>query len=130
MSLRSEIEKTLGQFASTKNPPIPVALENKKFVKPSSGYYLEVFFLDSIPVNSEISATGIRTTGKFQINCYGPLGVGMGAIENLSQQVVNLYPVVPKIGTVSIEKPLSAGQGIVVENFMCIPVTGNYRVEQ
>lgn len=130
MSLRSEIETKLAAFAASQTPPIPVAYENKKFTKPSDGFYMEVVFLNSKPISNNLSASGVRMYGKFQISCYGKLGVGMSSIEALAQSIVDLYPVIPKTGTVSIEQPLSAGQGIVVDNFICIPITGNYRVEQ
>ncbi len=130
MTIRSEIESKLAGFANTQIPPIPVALENRKFTKPTTGYYFEVVLLDSLPMNANLGALSTRLWGKFQINLYGPLGGGTGEIETLAHQVVNLYPVIPKIGIVSIEKPLNAGQGIVVDNFYCVPITGSYRVEQ
>jgi hypothetical protein len=65
----------------------------------------------------------------FQINCYAPLGGGMATVEGLAQQIIDLYPVLPKTGMVSIEAPLSASTGIPVDGFMCVPVTGRYRVE-
>lgn len=129
MTIRSEIESRLRAFASVQVPPIPIAVENRKFDKPTSGYYFEVTILDSTPMNANLAANSTRLWGKFQISCYGPLGEGMGAIEKLAQQVVELYPVIPKIGIVSIEKPLSAGQGIIVDNFVCVPITGSYRAE-
>lgn len=130
MGLRSEIESRLASFAAAQVPPIPIALENRKFTKPSGGYYLEVHFLNSTPISNNLSASGVRLYGFFQISCYGPLAEGTGAIEDLAQKIVDLYPVIPKVGTVSIEKPLSTAQGFPMDNFFCIPITGKFRVEQ
>ncbi len=130
MSLRSEIESRLASFAAAQTPPIPISLENRKFSKPSEGYYLSVVFLDSTPISNNLSASGVRLYGLFQISCYGPLGVGTGEIEDLAQKIVDIYPVIPKVGTVSIEKPLSIAQGFPMDNFFCVPITGKYRVEQ
>lgn len=129
MTIRTEIETRLATFAAAQAPPIPVAYENQKFIKPATGSYLEIFFLDTTDRNRNLSAE-IRTFGKFQISCYGQIGTGMKDLEELVQQVKNLYPVLPKTGTVSIEQPLSSSQSLVVDNFVCVPVTGSYRVEQ
>lgn len=126
MTIRSEIESRLAAFAKTKN--IPVAYENVSFTKPTDGPYLEVFLLDTAARSRNLSADK-RVTGMFQVNCYAPIGKGMAAIEALVDGVINTYPVLPKEGTVSIEAPLSASQGMPVDGFMCVPVTGRYRVE-
>ena len=106
-----------------------MAYENVSFTKPTTGCYLEVYMLDSASTNRDVSAVKIRVRGLFQINCYAPLGTGMAVVEALADAVTDLYPVLPKVGTVSIEAPLSASSGIVDEAFMCIPVTGRYRAE-
>lgn len=129
MTIRSEIESRLGTWASAQTPKIPVALENVDFTKPITGGYVEVVMLDSAVKNRGVAATGQRITGMFQINVFMPLGSGMGAIDALADTIVDLYPVLPKIGTVSIEQPLSGSSAFIVEDFMCLPLTGRYRVE-
>lgn len=128
MSTRSEIETRLTAWASAQSPPVPVAYENVDFDKPNTGGYVELFMLDNATRNRNLSAQQ-RTTGMFQINVYMPLNEGMGDLEDRVDAIAALYPVVPKFGTVSIEQPLSGSAGFVSENFMCIPMTGRYRVE-
>ena len=128
MSIRSELETKLVLFAASASPPIPVARENLKFIQPSTGFYLTFHMLGDSNKNRNISASS-RITGRFQITCYGELGVGLGALESLADRIVNIYPVLPKIGIVSIEEALNVGQSLIEDNFVCIPITGKYRVE-
>ncbi len=129
MSVRSEIENKLVIFAAEQQPPIPIAFEGVDFTKPIDGKYLELFMLANVSINKNVSASGKRTTGMFQINCYTPVGFGMAEVEALRDAVIELYPVVPKIGIVSIEAPLNSAMGFEVDTSICIPVTGKYRVE-
>lgn len=123
MSIRSEIETKLATLG------VPIAYQNAPFTKPKTGLWVEVFLLDAIRSSRNVAAQGSRIMGKFIVNCYGQLGTGMASLESLVEQVINLFPVVPKTGTVSIEAPLSASSSIIVESFICVPVTGTYRVE-
>lgn len=131
MSIRSELESRLDQFASVQNPPIPVAVEGRSFTKPTSGSYLEIVLLRKAAVNRNLAAIDQTITGKAQINVYMMIqaGSGMGQIETLVEKVKNLYPVIPKTGIVSIEKPCDQGDSYIVDNFTCIPLTVCYRVE-
>lgn len=129
MSIRSEIESKLLQFAASQVPPLPVSYEGVEFVKPSTGGYLEIKMMDVARSSRNVAADGVRTYGMFQIDCYLPSGRGMGPLEALRDAIFNLYPVVPKMDLVSIEAPLSATKGYVVDNFVCTHVTGQYRSE-
>ena len=128
MTIRSEIETRLATWAAAQTPKVPVAYENVDFSKPKTGGYVEIYMLDSAIKNRNLVA-GQRITGKFQINVYMPLGSGMGDIEARADAIAALYPVLPKIGTVSMEQPLDGRAAFIVEDFMCIPMTGRYRVE-
>lgn len=129
MSTRSEIETRVATWAAAQSPPIPVAYENIKFVKPLSGCYLEIYLLGDNTKSRDLTAERQRTTGMFQVSCYAPLNTGMAKVESLAASIVALFPVIPKTGTVSIETPLSGSAGYVDDTFICIPVTGRYRVE-
>jgi len=129
MSARSEIETRVLTWAEAQVPPIPVSIENTNFVKPTSGKYLEVFLLGDNNINPNLAADRIRTYGILQINCYAPAGKGMGEVEALSNNMVALFPVLPKTGTVSIEAPLSMSGSSVIDGCVFIPVRGNYRIE-
>lgn len=128
MSIRSEIEAKLAVYASTQIPAIPVAYENVEFVKPANGKYLEIFFMDQARRSRNLR-TDVRVSGMFQINCYCKSSLGMAAVEALRDDIMALYPVLPKMNSVSIEAPLSATAGYNVDACICISVTGQYRVE-
>lgn len=129
MSTRSEIETRLNDWAKAQTPPIPVAFQNVKFTKPTTGPYLEIIMLADNNINPNVSADSVRTIGMFQINCYAPVGTGMAQVESLANSVVGLYPVLPKTGTVSIEAPLNTNGSYVEDTFVCIPVRARYRIE-
>jgi hypothetical protein len=129
MSTRSEIEARVITWANAQVPPIPVALEGKSFPKPVTGPWLEVFLLGANNVNRNVAAEGTRTYGMFQINCYAQAGKGMGEVEALRDNMVALFPVLPKTGTVSIEAPLSWSGSDVIDGYAFVPVRGNYRTE-
>jgi len=76
MTIRSEIESKLADFASTQN--IPVAYENIDFERPTDGPYLEVFLLGKASKLRNVAAEGKRVTGMFQVNCYAAVVDGMG----------------------------------------------------
>lgn len=129
MSIRTEIEKKLATFAAAQVPPIPVAYENVEFIKPATGRYLRIMFLDSASVSRNVAASGKRTTGMFQIDVCAPLGKGMKELEALRDAVVDLYPVVPKLETVSVEQPLSWSGSDTDDTHIIVPLTGQYRTE-
>jgi hypothetical protein len=79
--------------------------------------------------NRDVSAAGTRTYGMFQMNCYAPANKGMAQVEALAQSMVDLFPVLPKTGTVSIEAPLNTAGSYVDDNFVCVPVRARYRIE-
>jgi hypothetical protein len=129
MTVRSEIETRLNDWAKAQVPPIPVAFQNVKFTKPLSGSYLELYFLGDNSMNRDLAASGVRTYGMFQVNCFAPVNTGMAQVEALAQSVKDLFPVLPKTGTVSIESPPNASGSYEADTFVCVPVRVSYRVE-
>jgi len=127
MTVRSEVEGKLAQYAATKG--IPVAYENVSFTKPTSGNWIEIYFLSNNSVLPELSASRRREYGMIQINVYGKPGVGMGAITTQVNEVVALFPVVPKAGVTSIEAPPSVGRAMQDGEFIFVPITVQYRAE-
>lgn len=104
MSIRSEIEARLLAWAAAQSPQIPVALENVAFTKPSVAY-VQIFFLDPFTIHPDVACERERETGVFQVDVCVPQGTGTAAGEMLAKSVQALYPVLPKRGTVSIERP-------------------------
>lgn len=131
MSIRSEIESKLYAWAKSQAPPIPVAFENVAFSKPLTGAWLEIFFLNSVITNPTVDAERETERGIFQINCCTPQGVGLKDMSTLVASVSQLFPVVPKAGTVSIERPPQQARAIVrSDGFLVTPISVSYRQER
>ena len=128
MSIRSEIEIKVANWAATQTPPITVAYEGVPFVRDKSPY-VEVIFLDSNAVNPSIDAVRRRTRGVVQINVCVLDGHGSKDVDALSEAIVNLFPVVPKTGTVSIEQTPSESQALLDGIWRIVPVMIKYRYE-
>lgn len=133
MTIRSELEKRLILWSNAQVPPITVALENVSFTKPPSdtGKYFEIFFLPTATINPNVSATREREYGILQINICVPQNNGSRMGDELAASVKALFPVLPKTGTVSIERPPNISQGIPREDgFWVVPISISYRQER
>lgn len=128
--IRAELETRLKTWADAQTPKVPIAFENVAFTKPSSGVYLQAFLLPNSTLNKELSAQRKTHMGLFQVNCWAPSGKGMGEVEALSQSIVNLFPVLPKSGAVSVEQTPTAAKPLLDESgWVVVPVTIKYRME-
>lgn len=127
--IRVAIETRLKGFTDSQVPPIPVAWEGVPFTPPVSGFYIQAFFLPSTTINPNVGAIRRRETGGYQINIYAKDGVGSNAIEALSDQIVNLFPVFPKFDAVSIEQTPSVQVAFVEKDWRVIPIRMKYRYE-
>jgi hypothetical protein len=125
MTVRKEIEMRLADFAATNK--LPLAYENANFTKPA-GEWLEIIFLTPNKLHRSVAA-GVREEGMFQVNVFTRLGIGSGRSSELVEQVSALFPVLPKVGLVSIEQPPNAARGFPDENHWCVPITVRYRAE-
>jgi hypothetical protein len=127
----SYFETRLNTWAAAQSPVIPVAWEGQGFAKPASDLWLEPFLIPNETMNYEVS--GVRKThlGLFHVNCWGKTGEGMGKVRRLAQSVVDLFPLVPKVGLVSIESTPTASRPIESDpsGWVGIPVLIKYRYE-
>lgn len=131
MSIRSEIETKLTVWAATQS--LTISYENVPFIKPISGSYLEIYFLDSVVLNPDVSAAREREIGSVQINVCTKQNPAKGvkAGEDIAAGIKALFPVLPKTATLSIEKPLQTHRGIDRDDgFRVIPTTLWYRAER
>lgn len=130
MTTRQEIETKVAAFAAAQNPPLAVAYENVPFTRPTGAPWLEVVIASAGTITSTVDALGTRERGTIGVNVYIPTGQGVGKADAIAAQVIKIFPVIPKVGTVSIEDAGNTGQfKISSDGWGCIPVTFPYRVE-
>lgn len=128
--IRAELETRLKTWADAQSPQIPIAFQNVAFTKPANGPYLEPFLMPNATLNRTVDGKRKTYIGLFQINCWAQSGTGMGAVEALAQSVVNLFPMLPKTGAVSIEKTPEAAHPLPDDTgWVIVPVTVEYRME-
>lgn len=127
---RQELEARLATFAAAQVPSIPVSYESVPFTRPTSGMWLECFFVSGPTVIATLDATTNRERGIWAVNCWIQSGTGVGKLDTLAAQVVAIFKVIPKVGSVSIEQPGSKGKiNITNDGWCCLPITFPYRVE-
>jgi hypothetical protein len=128
--IRAELETRLKAWADAQVPLIPVAFENVPFTKPSDGVFLEPLLIPLPTADREVTGTSKRFTGLFRVNCWARSGRGMGQVEKLAQNVISLFPLLPKRGSVSIEStPYSDNSVQDGTGWVVVPVTIKYRME-
>ena len=126
-TLRKEIEDKVAAWAATKS--IPIAYENVTFVKPSTTF-IELYIIPATTVNPTVAAKRATLYGMIQFNIYCKSGEGSKKSEDLAQELIDLFPVVPKIGTVSIEQTGSIMNPLYDSQWRVLPVRIRYRQEQ
>lgn len=129
MSIRSELEGRLKSWADSQLPKIPIAFEGFALNKPSSGLFLQPFLLPAMTQNPTVDANRTRELGIFHVNCWGLDGQGLGRVDDLANEIIKLFPVLPKVGTVSIERTPSKHQPMYDSGWVIIPVVVYYRKE-
>jgi hypothetical protein len=131
MSVRTEVETKLATWAAAQTPVVPVSYENVPFTKPTATAWLQIFFLDAITVNPDVAASGERETGIFQINVCTPENKGTKERDALVTAMKGLFPVLPKTGTVSFERPPTVSNGYNrTDGFFVTPMSFSYRQER
>ena len=126
-TLRKEIEDKVAAWAATKS--IPIAYENVTFVKPSTTF-IELYIIPATTVNPTVAAKRATNYGMIQFNIYCKSGEGTKKSEDLAQELIDLFPVVPKVGTVSIEQTGSIMNPLCDSQWRVLPVRIRYRQEQ
>lgn len=131
MNIRQEVEKTLLAYASAKIPKIPVAFEAVPFTKPSTGNWLELMFLEPVVINPTVDVLRTRKYGIIQINCCVPDGQGMKALDQLTEEIVALFPVhdKTKFHTFTVEQTPKISSSFPDDKFRVAVVRVKYRQE-
>ena len=130
MTTRQEIEQRVAAFAAAQSPPLTVSYENVPFTRPVNTPWLEVYIMSAGTIAVTTDASRNRERGTICVNVWIPSGQGVGKADALAAQIVSLFKVVPKIGTVSIEQPVNTGKFTITnDGWGCIPCSCPYRVE-
>lgn len=125
--VRAALETRLATWASTQS--LPIAYQNVGFTKPN-GPWLEAILIPNLTMNKEITGTRKTMLGFFQVNVWTPQGQGTGQAEAIAQGIVDLFPMVPKFGSVSIESTPSVERTHPDEDGWAVtPVLITYRYE-
>lgn len=127
-TLRNEVETKLRTWAESKSPVIQVAYENVSFTKPTTTF-VEVYISPAATVNPTVNAKRATQYGIIQINIYCKAGEGTKKSEDLAQELIELFPVIPKSGTVSIEQTGSIMAPLYDAQWRVLPVRFQYRQE-
>jgi hypothetical protein len=129
--IRAILEGRLKTWADAQTPKVLFAPENIGFTKPDDGtLYVEPILIPNVTMNNEVSGARKTLLGLFQVNCWAPKGSGMRPGETLAQSVIDLFPLVPKFGPVSIESTPHADPPIKDDaNWVIVPVLVKYRYE-
>jgi hypothetical protein len=128
--VRAYFETTLNTWAASQSPVIPISFENKPFIKPSAGNFIECFLLPAATVARTAKGDKLREVGIFQINIWAPNGEGSNSAQALADSIAVLFPLVPKNGAVSIEKPPSIERAIYdTSGWYVVPLIIHYRHE-
>lgn len=127
-TVRNELETKIKNWANSHNPVIPIAFENVPFTKPD-GTFIEVYLIPATTVNTTVAASRATLLGTLQCNIYTKAGVGTKLSEDLAQELINLLPVVPKTGTVSIEQTGYTMNSLMDAQWRVLPVRFRYRQE-
>ena len=128
--IRSEFDSRLASWASSQYPPVPIAFENTAFTKPTNQLYLETYLLPAHTRNRTVDGLGNRETGVYQINIWYPIGGGMGVIEGVEVDIINLFAVIPKFSLVSVDRTPSSAKAISdTAGWRVIHVSVYYRYE-
>lgn len=133
--IRTELETRLTNWANSFTPPIQVALEGVPFNKPNEDAslpknpFVEAFILPGVTINPSVAGNDKREIGIFQVNVWCPDGRGTGQITAIAESLVSAFPVIPKMGYVSIERTPSTAQSMPENDWRVIPVSINYRLD-
>lgn len=125
--IRAELEGRLQAWATAQG--VQVAWENVSFTKPTTKF-VEPIFIPAVTINSNVSGRRATYLGALQVNCWAPIGTGMGQVMTLAESLIAAFPLLPKTGAVSIESTPSAKKPILDESgWVVVPVLIKYRYE-
>jgi len=127
-TLRNELETKLSNWAASHNPVIPLAFEGVTFTKPETTF-IEVYIIPAVTVNPTVDGKRATLYGTLQCNIYCKAGTGTKQSEDIAQELIELFPLLPKTGTVSIEQTGYIMNPLMDAQWRVLPVRFRYRQE-
>ena len=128
--IRSYFETKVKAWASAQVPVIPIAFEGASFTKPTTGPFLEPLLVPNVTMNHDISGNRKTMLGIFEVKVWYPSGRGMGGVEQIVNSLVSLFPLVPKVGSISVEKtPYAEHPHFDDAGWIIVPLMILYRYE-
>lgn len=127
-TLRKEIEDKVRAWANSQSPVIKIAYENVPFEK-TDDTFIQLYIIPAASVNSTVDAKRVTLLGILQFNIFTKAGEGTKKSEDLAQALIDLFPVFPKTGTVSIESSGYIMSPLYDAQWRVTPVRFNYRQE-
>lgn len=127
-TLRKEIEDKVRAWANSQSPVIKIAYENVPFEK-TDDTFIQLYIIPAASVNNTVDAKRVTLLGILQFNIFTKAGEGTKKSEDLAQALIDLFPVFPKTGTVSIESTGCIMSPLYDAQWRVTPVRFNYRQE-
>lgn len=130
--IRRELESRLLAWAQTQNPVPQIAFQNQAFTPPAQTanvIWLECRLIPNLVSSRDVTATKETFKGLFQINVWSPSNAGMGRVESVAESIKASFPVVPKVGGVSIDSPPKIAAPIDSNGWVATPIVISYRYE-
>lgn len=128
--IRSIITTALVAWADSKD--IPVVRESQAFDKPEdNGTFITLTIVPANTILADLAGESKRYLGEVMINIWCKDGQGAGEAEELAEEIVALFPVVPRnYLPVCIETPPSMKSSVLDESgYRITPICFNYRLE-
>lgn len=130
MTIRSELETRIKNWAAAQSPALTVAYENVPYSKPADKTpFVECYIAPLETIDVTVDGTRQRNIGIFYVNVWTPDGKGSGQSDRIVSSLVAAFPIVPKTGSVSIEKTPSAKQPLYTDGWRVVQVSIKYRYE-
>lgn len=129
--IRAALESKLAAWAASQSTPIPLFFQGLSVKKPANGSpFLESFLIPNVTSNRQVDGKHKTLRGLFHVNCWAQSGKGMGVSEGIAEAIVSLFPLIPKLGPVSIESTPSTSTALEDESgWVITPVLIKYRYE-
>lgn len=128
--IRSTITTALVTWANTKD--IPVVRESQNFDKPEdNGTFITVSISPADTILADVAGESKRYLGEVMINIWVKDGTGSGEAEALAEEIVSLFPVVPRNYLPVCITSLPSMKSSILDDsgYRVTPICFNYRLE-